>query len=85
MLLADIASTGFSGAESGGVRIGDAVVVFALGPIGLCAIAGAKLMGASLIIGVDSDPVRLDDGAEDGRRRRRSTSRRSMSSPKSSG
>ena len=59
MLLADIASTGFSGAESGGVRIGDAVVVFAQGPIGLCATAGAKLMGASLIIGVDGDETRL--------------------------
>jgi alcohol dehydrogenase len=59
VLLADIASTGFAGAESGGVRIGDAVVVFALGPIGLCAVAGSKLMGASLIIGIDSDPVRL--------------------------
>ena len=60
VLLADIASTGFSGAESGNVRIGDAVVVFAQGPIGLCATAGAKLMGASLIIGVDSDETRLD-------------------------
>jgi alcohol dehydrogenase len=59
VLLADIASTGFAGAESGGVRIGDAVVVFAQGPIGLCATAGAKLMGAALVIGVDSDPVRL--------------------------
>jgi len=59
VLLADIASTGFAGAESGGVRIGDSVVVFAQGPIGLCATAGARLMGASLVIGVDSDPVRL--------------------------
>jgi alcohol dehydrogenase len=59
VLLADIASTGFSGAESGGVKIGDAVVVFAQGPIGLCATAGAKLMGASLIIGVDADETRL--------------------------
>lgn len=59
VLLADIASTGFSGAESGGVRIGDAVVVYAQGPIGLCATAGAKLMGASLIIGVDGDENRL--------------------------
>ena len=59
VLLADIASTGFSGAESGGVRIGDTVVVFAQGPIGLCATAGAKLMGATTIIGVDSDPGRL--------------------------
>jgi alcohol dehydrogenase len=58
VLLADIASTGFSGAESGDVRLGDTVVVFAQGPIGLCATAGAKLMGASLIIGVESDPTR---------------------------
>lgn len=60
VLLADIASTGFSGAESGGVRIGDAVAVFAQGPIGLCASAGAKLMGAALIIGIDGDTTRLE-------------------------
>jgi alcohol dehydrogenase len=59
VLLADIASTGFAGAESGQVRIGDAVVVFAQGPIGLCATAGAKLMGAGLIVGVDGDDTRL--------------------------
>jgi threonine dehydrogenase-like Zn-dependent dehydrogenase len=59
VLLADIASTGFGGAESGDVRIGDTVVVFAQGPIGLCAAAGAKLMGASLVIGVDGDDVRV--------------------------
>ena len=58
VLLADIASTGFAGAESGKVRIGDTVVVFAQGPIGLCATAGAKLMGAARVIGVDGDPSR---------------------------
>jgi threonine dehydrogenase-like Zn-dependent dehydrogenase len=58
VLLADIASTGFSGAESGRVRIGDTVAVFAQGPIGLCATAGAKLMGAVRVIGVDGDPHR---------------------------
>ena len=60
VLLADIASTGFSGAESGKVRIGDTVVVFAQGPIGLCATAGAKLMGASRVIGVEGDPARAE-------------------------
>jgi alcohol dehydrogenase len=60
VLLADIASTGFSGAESANIRIGDTVVVFAQGPIGLCATAGAKLMGASFIIGVESDPFRME-------------------------
>jgi threonine dehydrogenase-like Zn-dependent dehydrogenase len=59
VLLADIASTGFSGAESARIKIGDSVVVFAQGPIGLCATAGAKLLGASLIIGIDGDEHRL--------------------------
>jgi threonine dehydrogenase-like Zn-dependent dehydrogenase len=60
LMCPDIMSTGFSGAERGGVRIGDTVVVFALGPIGLCAVAGARLMGATTIIGVDTVPARLD-------------------------
>jgi threonine dehydrogenase-like Zn-dependent dehydrogenase len=59
ILLADIASTGFGGAEAARIRIGDSVVVFAQGPIGLCATAGAKLMGASFVIGVDGDEHRL--------------------------
>jgi threonine dehydrogenase-like Zn-dependent dehydrogenase len=53
LMLPDIASTGLSGAESGGVRVGDAVAVFAQGPIGLCATLGAQLRGASLVVGVD--------------------------------
>jgi threonine dehydrogenase-like Zn-dependent dehydrogenase len=60
VLLADIASTGFSGAESGKVRIGDTVAIFAQGPIGLCATAGARLMGAATVIGVDGDPNRAE-------------------------
>jgi alcohol dehydrogenase len=59
LMCPDILSTGFSGAERGGVRIGDTVAVFALGPIGLCAVAGARLQGATTIIGVDSVPPRL--------------------------
>jgi alcohol dehydrogenase len=58
VLLADIASTGISAAESADLRIGDAAAVFAQGPIGLCATAGARLKGAGLIIGVESDPIR---------------------------
>ena len=47
LMLPDIASTGISGAESGQVRIGDSVAVFAQGPIGLCATLGAGLRGAA--------------------------------------
>ncbi len=60
LMCPDIMSTGFSGAESGGVKIGDTVAVFAQGPIGLCATAGAKLMGAAQIIAVDRVPERIE-------------------------
>ena len=59
LMCPDIMSTGLSGAESAGIRIGDTVAVFAQGPIGLCATAGAKLSGASMVIGVDRLPERL--------------------------
>jgi alcohol dehydrogenase len=60
LMCPDIMSTGFSGAESGNVRIGDAVAIFAQGPIGLCATVGARLMGATTIIAVDSVPARIE-------------------------
>lgn len=60
VLCPDIMSTGFSAVESGGVRIGDSVAVFAQGPIGLSATAGARLAGATLVIAVDSVPRRLE-------------------------
>lgn len=58
LMCPDIMSTGFAGAEAGHIRIGDVVAVFAQGPIGLCATAGARLMGASAVIGVEAVPAR---------------------------
>jgi threonine dehydrogenase-like Zn-dependent dehydrogenase len=60
LMCPDIMSTGFSGAENGNIRIGDTVAVFAQGPIGLCATAGAKLCGATTIIAVESVPARRE-------------------------
>lgn len=60
VLCPDIMSTGFSASERGGVRLGDSVAIFAQGPIGLCATAGAKMSGASLVIGIDKVPARLE-------------------------
>ena len=60
LMCPDILSTGFSGAECANIQIGDTVVVFAQGPIGLCATAGAKLRGATNIIAVDCVPERLE-------------------------
>lgn len=59
LMCPDIMSTGFGGAESGRITIGDTVAVFAQGPIGLCATAGAKLRGATTIVAVDGIPERL--------------------------
>lgn len=59
LMCPDIMSTGFGGAENGRIRIGDTVAVFAQGPIGLCATAGAKLLGATRIFTVDAVPERL--------------------------
>src|ERR1051325_577524 len=59
VLLADIASTGISGAESGEVTLRDKVAGFAQRPLGLCAAIGARLLGASMVIGVDGDDTRI--------------------------
>lgn len=59
LMCPDIMSTGFVGAENANIKIGDTVVVFAQGPIGLCATAGARLMGATTIIAVDGNDHRL--------------------------
>ena len=60
LMCPDIMSTGFGGAEAGRIKIGDTVAVFAQGPIGLCATAGAKLRGATRIVVVDTVPERLE-------------------------
>ncbi|HHN2555477.1 TPA: NAD(P)-dependent alcohol dehydrogenase [Pseudomonas aeruginosa] len=59
LMCPDIMSTGFKGAENANIKIGDTVVVFAQGPIGLCATAGARLLGATTIIAVDGNDQRL--------------------------
>ena len=59
LMCPDIMSTGFAGAESANIKIGDTVAVFAQGPIGLCATAGARLKGASTIFAIESVPERI--------------------------
>ena len=54
----DMLSTGFAGAENAELRIGETVAIFAQGPVGLAATIGAGLLGAGLIIAVESKPER---------------------------
>lgn len=55
----DIMSTGFAAIERAGIRPGDTVAIFAQGPVGLCATAGARTLGAGTIIAVESIPERV--------------------------
>jgi len=59
VLASDIMSTGFGAIERAGLKPGDSVAIFAQGPVGLCATAAARAMGAGLIIAVESIPERV--------------------------
>ncbi|MBA3613595.1 MAG: NAD(P)-dependent alcohol dehydrogenase [Nitrospirales bacterium] len=56
----DMMSTGFMGAEHANIPIGGSVAIFAQGPVGLMATVGAKLLGAGLIIAVETVPHRQE-------------------------
>ena len=56
VMMPDMMSTGFMGAENANIPIGGSVAVFGIGPVGLCGIAGAKLRGAGRIFAVGTRP-----------------------------
>ncbi len=56
----DMMTTGFMGAEHANTPLGGSVAIFGQGPIGLMATVGARLLGAGLIIAVDTVPKRLE-------------------------
>lgn len=58
LFVTDIMSTGVAAIERAGIRSGDTVAVFAQGPVGLCATAGARALGAGRIIAVEGIPER---------------------------
>jgi len=60
ILITDILSTGFGAIERANAKFGDSVAIFAQGPLGLCATAGARARGCGLIIAVDALPERLE-------------------------
>jgi threonine dehydrogenase-like Zn-dependent dehydrogenase len=57
LMCVDVVTTGFTGAESADIKIGDTVVVMGIGPIGLMAVEGARLLGAARILAVGSRPI----------------------------
>jgi alcohol dehydrogenase len=61
LMLADILPTAYEvGVMNGRIQPGDSVAVVGAGPIGLSAIAGAKLFSPGLVISIDMADARLD-------------------------
>jgi len=60
LLLSDVICTGYHGTELAEVTRGSKVVVWGCGPVGLAAAYLSKLRGASIVISIDNDPVRLE-------------------------
>ncbi len=56
-MLSDMVPTGFHGVELADVQFGDTVLVIGIGPVGLMAVAGANLRGASRIIAVGTREI----------------------------
>ncbi|WP_029229100.1 NAD(P)-dependent alcohol dehydrogenase [Caldicellulosiruptor acetigenus] len=57
-------SVGIHGAIRGNVKLGDNVLILGLGPVGLLTILAVKAFGASQIIAVDVQPLRLNAANE---------------------
>ncbi len=59
LFLTDIFPTGYMAAENCEIKPGDTVAVWGCGPVGLFAIASARLLGADRVIAIDRVPERL--------------------------
>src|SRR3954462_7630753 len=59
ILLSDIFPTGYFGADAAEVKPGDTLAVFGCGPVGLFAVASAKLLGAGRVFAIDALQDRL--------------------------
>ena len=66
VMLCDMVPTGFHGAELANVQFGDTVCVIGIGPVGLMAVAGAVLRGASRLFAVGSRPKCIEVAKEFG-------------------
>lgn len=60
LFLGDIFPTGYMAAENCNIQEGDTVAVWGCGPVGLFAIASAKMLGAERVIAIDRFPERLN-------------------------
>lgn len=60
LFVGDILSSGYFGAELCNIKQNDIIAVIGAGPVGLCSMMCARLLGASRVIAIDIDNTRLD-------------------------
>ena len=60
LFVGDILSSGYFGAELCEIKQDDTIAVIGSGPVGICAMQSAKVMGANKIIALDIDQTRLE-------------------------
>jgi threonine dehydrogenase-like Zn-dependent dehydrogenase len=66
LFLSDIFPTGYMGAEVCEIQPNDVIAVWGAGPVGLFAMASARMLGAERVIAIDRFDYRLDKAREAG-------------------
>lgn len=66
LFVGDILSSGYFGALMCEIKSRDTIAVIGAGPVGLCAMQSAKILGAEKIIAIDIDEKRLDIAVKKG-------------------
>ena len=66
VMISDMMTTGFYAAELADIQPGETVACFGIGPVGLMALAGAQIKGASHLIAVGSRPAAIKVAKEYG-------------------
>ncbi len=62
LLVGDVLSTGYFAALNGNLRPGDDIAIYGAGPVGLCALASARLFSPARVFLVDVEDYRLEVG-----------------------
>jgi threonine dehydrogenase-like Zn-dependent dehydrogenase len=65
LFLSDIFPTGYMGAEMCDIKGGEVIAVWGAGPVGLLAMASARLLGAERVIAIDRFDYRLEKAAKE--------------------
>ena len=66
LFVGDVLATGYFGAEMCEIEADDIIAVIGSGPVGMCCMMCAKVMGAKEIIAIDIDETRLSIAKEQG-------------------